>query len=61
MHVSVTQNQPEPQTRRIQGTVVSLIRIPGSHSPDVPETREANVKHADITEGNLDVRGHHHI
>ncbi|KAI5322513.1 hypothetical protein L3X38_031585 [Prunus dulcis] len=29
--VSVTQSQPEPQTGRIQGTVVSLIRIPDSH------------------------------
>ncbi|CAL8154584.1 unnamed protein product [Prunus armeniaca] len=59
--VSVTQSQPEPQTGRIQGTVVSLIRIPGSHGPSVPETREANVKRADKTEGNLDVRGHRHI
>ncbi|KAI5324742.1 hypothetical protein L3X38_033815 [Prunus dulcis] len=59
--VSVTQSQPEPQTDRIQGTVVSLIRIPGSYGPGVPETRETNVKHADKTEGNLDVRGHRHI
>ncbi|BBG98630.1 hypothetical protein Prudu_008089, partial [Prunus dulcis] len=42
--VSVTQSQPEQQTGRIQGTVVSLIRIPGSHGPGVPETRETNVK-----------------
>ncbi|KAI5351431.1 hypothetical protein L3X38_004322 [Prunus dulcis] len=59
--VSVTQSQPKPQTSRIQGTVVSLIRIPGSHGPSVPETREANVKRADKTEGNLDVGGHRHI
>ncbi|KAI5343196.1 hypothetical protein L3X38_011072 [Prunus dulcis] len=48
--VSVTQSQPEPQTGRIQGTVVSLIRIPDSHGPGVPETREANVKCTDKTE-----------
>ncbi|BBG93718.1 hypothetical protein Prudu_001817 [Prunus dulcis] len=36
-NVSVTQSQPEPQTGRIQGTVVSLICIPGSHGPDVPK------------------------
>ncbi|BBN70276.1 hypothetical protein Prudu_1454S001100 [Prunus dulcis] len=46
-NVSVTQSQPEPQTGRIQGTVVSLIRNPGSHGPGVPETREANVKCTD--------------
>ncbi|BBG95635.1 hypothetical protein Prudu_004232 [Prunus dulcis] len=46
-NVSVTQSQPEPQTGRIQGTVVSMIRNPGSHGPDVPETREANVKCTD--------------
>ncbi|KAI5323476.1 hypothetical protein L3X38_032548 [Prunus dulcis] len=50
--VSVTQSQSEPQTGRIQGTVVSLIRNPGSHGPGVPETREANVKCTDKTEGN---------
>ncbi|BBG97651.1 hypothetical protein Prudu_006851 [Prunus dulcis] len=61
VHVSVTQSQPEPQTGRIQGTVVSLIRIPGSHGPGVPETREANVKCTDKTESKLDVRGHRHI
>ncbi|BBG93807.1 FAR1-related sequence 5 [Prunus dulcis] len=59
--VSVTQSQSEPQTGRIQGTIVNLIRIPGSHGPGVPETREANVKCIDKTEGKLDVRGHHHI
>ncbi|BBG96852.1 hypothetical protein Prudu_005791, partial [Prunus dulcis] len=59
--VSVTQSQPEPQTGRIQGTIVSLIRIPGSPGPGVPETREANVKCTDKTEGKLDVRGHRHI
>ncbi|BBG98447.1 hypothetical protein Prudu_007854 [Prunus dulcis] len=48
-------------SKMIQGTVVSLIRIPGSHGPDVPETREANVKCTDKTEGKLDVRGHRHI
>ncbi|BBG96969.1 hypothetical protein Prudu_005943, partial [Prunus dulcis] len=61
MHISVIQSQPEPQTSRIQGTIVSLIRIPGSHGPGFPETREADVKCADKTEGNLDVRGHRHI
>ncbi|BBG92687.1 hypothetical protein Prudu_000501 [Prunus dulcis] len=61
MHVSVTQSQPEPQTSRIQGTVVNLIRIPGSHGLGIPETREADVKRADKTEGKLDVRGHRHI
>ncbi|BBH05668.1 hypothetical protein Prudu_017124 [Prunus dulcis] len=61
MHVSVTQSQFEPQTGRIQGTVVSLIRNPGSHGPGVPETREANVKCTDKTEGKLDVCRHHHI
>ncbi|BBH05833.1 hypothetical protein Prudu_017335, partial [Prunus dulcis] len=59
--VSVTQSQPEPQTGRIQGTVVSLIRNPGSHGPGVPKTREANVKCTDKTEGRLDARGHRHI
>ncbi|BBN67546.1 hypothetical protein Prudu_109S000100 [Prunus dulcis] len=33
----------------------------GSHGPGVPETREANVKCTDRTEGKLDVRGHRHI
>ncbi|BBG97153.1 hypothetical protein Prudu_006183, partial [Prunus dulcis] len=60
-NVSVTQSQPEPQTGRIQGTVVSLIRILGSHGPGVPKTREANVKCTDKTESKLDVRGHRHI
>ncbi|BBH07461.1 hypothetical protein Prudu_019407, partial [Prunus dulcis] len=50
--VSVTQSQPEPQTGRIQGTVVSLICIPGSHGPGVPETREANVKCTDKLKAN---------
>ncbi|BBH06097.1 hypothetical protein Prudu_017653, partial [Prunus dulcis] len=59
--VSVTQSQLEPQTGRIQGTVISLIRIPGYHGPGVPETREANVKCTDKTDGKLDVRGHRHI
>ncbi|BBN70105.1 hypothetical protein Prudu_1434S000300 [Prunus dulcis] len=59
--VSVTQSQPEPQTGIIQGTVVSLIRIPGSHGLGIPETREADVKCTDKTEGKLDVRGHRHI
>ncbi|CAL9019036.1 unnamed protein product, partial [Prunus brigantina] len=35
--VSVTQGQPEPQTGRIQGIVVNLVR----------RTRGATVKHAD--------------
>ncbi|KAI5318586.1 hypothetical protein L3X38_038294 [Prunus dulcis] len=61
MEVSVTLSQPEPQIGRIQGTVVSLILIPSSHGPRVPETREADVKRADKTEGKLDVRGHRHI
>ncbi|BBH02586.1 hypothetical protein Prudu_013206 [Prunus dulcis] len=60
-NVSETQSQPKPQTGRIQGTVVSLIIIPCSHGPGVPETREANVKCTDKTEGKLDVRGHRHI
>ncbi|BBH03479.1 hypothetical protein Prudu_014369 [Prunus dulcis] len=60
-NVSVTQSQPEPQTGRIQGTVVSLIRNPGSQGPGIPETREANVKCTDNTESKLDVRGHRHI
>ncbi|BBG93777.1 hypothetical protein Prudu_001888, partial [Prunus dulcis] len=34
--VSVTQSQPEPQTGRIQGTVVNLIRNPGTHGSGVP-------------------------
>ncbi|BBH08956.1 hypothetical protein Prudu_021314 [Prunus dulcis] len=38
VHVSVTQSQPEPQTGRIQWTVVSLIRFPGSHGSGVAET-----------------------
>ncbi|KAI5349986.1 hypothetical protein L3X38_002877 [Prunus dulcis] len=59
--VSVTQSQPEPQTGRIQGTVVSLISNPGSHSPGVPETRESNVKRTDKIEGKLDVCRHRHI
>ncbi|BBH05368.1 hypothetical protein Prudu_016734, partial [Prunus dulcis] len=50
--VSVTQSQPEQQTGRIQGTVVSLIRIPGFHGPGVPETREANVKYTDKLKAN---------
>ncbi|KAI5335162.1 hypothetical protein L3X38_025295 [Prunus dulcis] len=61
LQVSVTQSQPEPQTGRIQGTVVSLIHIPDSHCPGVPETREADVKRVDKTEGKLDVRGQRHI
>ncbi|BBN67400.1 hypothetical protein Prudu_66S000600 [Prunus dulcis] len=60
-NVSVTQSQPEPQTGRIQGTVVSLIRIPGSHGLGVLETREANVKCTDKAESKLDVRGYRHI
>ncbi|BBG99566.1 hypothetical protein Prudu_009294, partial [Prunus dulcis] len=60
-NVSVTQSQPEQQTGRIQGTIVSLIRIPGSHGPGVLETREANVKCTDKTKGKLDVRRHHQI
>ncbi|BBH00511.1 hypothetical protein Prudu_010519 [Prunus dulcis] len=51
-NVSVTQSRPERQTGRIQGTVVSLIRIPGSHGPGVPETREANVKCTDKLKAN---------
>ncbi|BBN68008.1 hypothetical protein Prudu_253S000400, partial [Prunus dulcis] len=61
-------------TGRIQGTVVSLIRNPGrsrdtksiraanpgTHGPGVSETREANVKYTDKTEGKLDVRRHRH-
>ncbi|BBH03810.1 hypothetical protein Prudu_014775, partial [Prunus dulcis] len=35
------------------GIVVSFIRIPGSHGPGIPETREANVKCTDKTEGNI--------
>ncbi|KAI5349446.1 hypothetical protein L3X38_002333 [Prunus dulcis] len=33
---------------------------PGIHGPGVPETREANVKCTDKTEGKLDVRRHRH-
>ncbi|BBH07172.1 hypothetical protein Prudu_019037, partial [Prunus dulcis] len=63
-------------TGRIQGIVVSLIcnpgrsrsrdtksiraANPGTHGPSVPETREANVKCTDKTEGKLDVRRHRH-
>ncbi|BBG99308.1 hypothetical protein Prudu_008951 [Prunus dulcis] len=60
-NVSVTQSQPELQTGRIQGTVVRLICIPGSHGPGVPKTRETNVKCTDKTEGKLDVSGHRNI
>ncbi|BBG97323.1 hypothetical protein Prudu_006408 [Prunus dulcis] len=59
--VSVTQSQPEPQNGRIQGTVVSMIRNPGSHGPGVSETREANVKCTDKTDSKLDVCGYRHI
>ncbi|BBN68846.1 hypothetical protein Prudu_605S000400 [Prunus dulcis] len=34
------------------GDVVSLICIPGSHGPGVPETREANVKCTDKLKAN---------
>ncbi|BBG99387.1 hypothetical protein Prudu_009060 [Prunus dulcis] len=60
-NVSVTQSQPEPQICKIQGTVVSLIRNPGSHGLGVLETREANVKCTDKTEDKLDVCRHHYI
>ncbi|KAI5350269.1 hypothetical protein L3X38_003160 [Prunus dulcis] len=33
---------------------------PSTHGPSVPETREANVKCTDKTEGKLDVRRHLH-
>ncbi|KAI5352194.1 hypothetical protein L3X38_005085 [Prunus dulcis] len=33
---------------------------PSTHGPDVPETREANVKCTDKTEGKLDVCRHRH-
>ncbi|CAL9001132.1 unnamed protein product, partial [Prunus brigantina] len=35
--VSVTQSQPEPQTGRIQGTAVNLIRTPSSARVRVPK------------------------
>ncbi|BBG99270.1 hypothetical protein Prudu_008900, partial [Prunus dulcis] len=60
-NVPVTQSQPEPQTGRIQGTVVSPICILASHDPGVPETRETDVKCTDKTEGKLNVREHRHI
>ncbi|KAI5344608.1 hypothetical protein L3X38_012485 [Prunus dulcis] len=59
--VSVTQSQPEPQTGRIQGTVVSLIRNPALTVLASPKTREANVKCTDKTEGKLDVCRHRYI
>ncbi|KAI5344294.1 hypothetical protein L3X38_012171 [Prunus dulcis] len=54
--------RPEAATcQRAVGGTVALIRIPGSQGPGVPETREANVKCTDKTEGKLDVCGHRHI
>ncbi|KAI5335192.1 hypothetical protein L3X38_025325 [Prunus dulcis] len=45
---------------RSRDTKSSRAANPGTHGPSVPETREANVKCTDKTEGKLDLRRHLH-